>query len=53
MYRNCYMEHPMNKRSFTIMDNENLLNSIYQNIAMVLETIPEIRKVTTDCDLRL
>ena len=26
------------------MDNENLLNSIYQNIAMVLETIPEIRK---------
>lgn len=46
------MEHPMNKRSFTIMDNENLLNSIYQNIAMVLETIPEIRKVTTDCDFK-
>ena len=52
MYRNCYMEHPMNKRSFTIMDNENLLNSIYQNIAMVLETIPEIRKITTDCDFK-
>ena len=34
------------------MDNENLLNSIYQNIAMVLETIPEIRKVTTDCDFK-
>ena len=46
------MEHPMNKRSFTIMDNENLLNSIYQNIAMVLETIPEIRKITTDCDFK-
>ena len=45
MYRNCYMEHPINKRSFTIMDNENLLNSIYQNIAMVLETIPEIQKI--------
>ena len=52
MYRNCYMEHPINKRSFTIMDNENLLNSIYQNIAMVLETIPEIRKITTDCDFK-
>lgn len=46
------MEHPMIKRSFTIMDNENLLNSIYQNIAMVLETIPEIRKTTTDCDFK-
>ena len=34
------------------MDNENLLNSIYQNIAMVLETIPEIRKITTDCDFK-
>ena len=34
------------------MDNENLLNSIYQNIAMVLETIPEIRKVSTDCDFK-
>ena len=34
------------------MDNENLLNSIYQNIAMVLETIPEIRKITTDWDLK-
>lgn len=53
----------MNKRSFyaakqkggrmeIIMDNENLLNSIYQNIAMVLETIPEIRKITTDCDFK-
>ena len=30
------------------MDNENLLNSIYQNIAMVLETIPEIRKIIKD-----
>lgn len=34
------------------MDNENLLNSIYQNIAMVLETIPEIRKITTNCDFK-
>lgn len=34
------------------MDNKNLLNSIYQNIAMVLETIPEIRKITTDCDFK-
>lgn len=34
------------------MDNEQLLNSIYQNIQMVLETIPEIRKVTTDCDFK-
>ena len=34
------------------MDNENLLNSIYQNIAMVLETIPEIRKIATDCDFK-
>ena len=34
------------------MDNENLLNSIYQNIAMVLETIPKIRKITTDCDFK-
>lgn len=34
------------------MDNENLLNSIYQNIAMVLETIPEIRKITTDRDFK-
>lgn len=34
------------------MDNENLLNSVYQNIAMVLETIPEIRKITTDCDFK-
>ena len=34
------------------MDNENLLNSIYQNIAMVLETIPEIRKITTDFDFK-
>ena len=34
------------------MDNENLLNSIYQNIAMVLETIPEIRKITTDCGFK-
>ena len=34
------------------MDNENLLNSIYQNIAMVLETIPEIRKITTECDFK-
>ncbi len=34
------------------MDNEQLLNSIYQNIQMVLETIPEIRSKTTDCDLK-
>ena len=34
------------------MDNEQLLNSIYQNIQMVLETIPEIRNITTDCDLK-
>lgn len=40
------------KKEFFIMDNENLLNSIYQNIAMVLETIPEIRKITTDCDFK-
>ena len=35
-----------------IMDDKNLLNSIYQNIAIVLETIPEIRKITTDCDFK-
>ena len=34
------------------MDNEQLLNSIYQNIQMVLETIPEIRNITTDCDFK-
>ena len=34
------------------MDNEYLLNSIYQKIAMVLETIPEISKITTDCNFK-
>lgn len=34
------------------MDNEQLLNSTYQNIQMVLETLPEIRNITTDCDFK-
>lgn len=34
------------------MDNEQLLNNTYQNIQMVLETLPEIRNITTDCDLK-
>ena len=51
MYRNQNSWHPM-KKGVLIMDNKNLLNSIYQNIAMVLETIPEIRKITTDCDFK-
>lgn len=34
------------------MDNEQLLNSTYQNTQMVLESLPELRKITTDCDLK-
>lgn len=34
------------------MDNEQLLNATYQNIQMVLESLPELRKITTDCDLK-
>lgn len=34
------------------MDNEQLLNSTYQNIQMVLESLPELRKITTDCNLK-
>lgn len=34
------------------MDNEQLLNASYQNIQMVLETLPEIRKASSDCDFK-
>lgn len=35
-----------------MIDNENLLNDLYQNVQMVLETLPQIRKSTKDCDFQ-
>ena len=39
------------ERSF-IMDNQNLLNEMYQNLQMVLNTMPELTQATSDCDLK-
>lgn len=34
------------------MEKEQLLNHLQQNIQMVLETIPEVSKAASDCDLK-
>ena len=34
------------------MDNQNLLNEMYQNLQMVLNTMPELTQATSDCDLK-
>ena len=33
------------------MDNQNLLNEMYQNLQMVLNTMPELTQATSDLSL--